>query len=246
MSRSHQAARELFLFFSLFSLVFLLVLRSVSPVPIPTLSEAAENAVTPYFVLDAGHGGEDGGAEDGGVVEKDINLSVSLKIADLCTVFGYPARLTRTDDRLLYDAYGDLDDYRGKKKTYDLKNRLRIAEESGAPFFVSIHMNRFPSSSCHGLQVYYSPNAEESRLLAEWIQSNAALVLGDGVTRPIKEAGDSIYLLDRLKIPAVLVECGFLSNEGDRASLVTPAYQNALAAVLFSAAAEVSPSTANS
>ena len=69
------------------------------------------------FVIDAGHGGEDGGAEVGGVLEKDLNLAISENIADICTLFGTNVKLTRSDDRLLYDYYGSLDSYVGKKKT---------------------------------------------------------------------------------------------------------------------------------
>ena len=209
------------------------------PDAVPTAETAeAEDVPETVFVIDAGHGGEDGGATVDGVSEKDINLSVSLKTADLCTLFGYGVRLTRTDDRLLYDEYGDLTDYSGKKKTYDLKNRLRIAEESNAKLFIGIHMNKFPEERYHGLQVWYSPNNEKSSLAAEYIRAYAKTNLDPSNERETKAAGKSIYILNRIKLPAVLVECGFLSNGEERAKLVTPEYQSHLAAVIFASGAE--------
>ena len=92
---------------------------------------------------DPSHGGEDGGAVgDGGVTEKELNLAVSENIADLSMLFGVPYSMTRDCDKLLYDKYGELTDYTGKKKSLDLKNRLRSAEEEGAEVFLSIHMNK--------------------------------------------------------------------------------------------------------
>ena len=202
----------------------------------PVLSSAAESAPEstppPLLVIDPGHGGEDGGATVGDVLEKDLNLAVGLRAADLCTLFGVPCVMTRTEDVLLYDYFRDLDDYRGKQKTYDLRNRLRIAEESGAAVFLSIHMNRFPQAACRGMQVYYSPNTASSEELAVRIRASARLRLDPENEREIKRATDAIYLLHRIRIPAVLVECGFLSNPDERALLADPAYQQRVAAAV--------------
>ena len=192
----------------------------------------------PLLVIDPGHGGEDGGASSPSVLEKELNLDVSLRISDLCSLLGIPAVLTRTEDVLLYDYYHDLDDYRGKQKTYDLRNRLRIAGESGAAAFLSIHMNQFPQASCRGMQVYYSPNTAASEELAERIRTSALLRLDPGNKRENKRATDDIYLLSRIRIPAVLVECGFLSNQDERALLADPAYQQRIAAAVTVPAAE--------
>ncbi len=190
------------------------------------------------IVIDPGHGGEDGGASVLDVLEKDLNLEVSLILSDLYTIFGYEAKLTRTDDRMLYDHYGDLSDYTGKRKTYDLRNRLRIAEESDASLFVGIHMNKFPIEKYSGLQTYYSTNASESKDAATMIQSYAKKYLSPENKREIKSSSDAIYILKRITLPAVLVECGFLSNDAERALLTSSEYKERLAAVIFASTAE--------
>ena len=191
------------------------------------------------FVIDPGHGGEDGGACVGDTLEKNLNLKIAGCLSDVCTVFGCRAKMTRTEDSMLYNYFGDLDDYAGKKKTYDLRNRLRIAEESGASLFISVHMNKFPQTQYHGLQVYYSPNTDASRRAAGLIQSYARKCVEPSNEREIKQANHAIYLLNRMKaLPGVLVECGFLSNPEDREKLQTPSCQIRLAAVLFAAASE--------
>ncbi|MBQ4194372.1 MAG: N-acetylmuramoyl-L-alanine amidase, partial [Clostridia bacterium] len=104
--------------------------------------------------------------------------------------------------------------------------------ESGAAAFVSVHMNQFPQPSCRGMQVYYSPNTDASEELAARIRTSARLRLDPANGREIKRATDAIYLLDRIRIPAVLVECGFLSNPEERTMLTDPAYQRQVAAAV--------------
>lgn len=193
-----------------------------------------ENNKTFLLMIDAGHGGEDGGAvSDGGVYEKDLNLAVSENIADLSMLFGQPYSMTRDSDKLLYDKYSELTDYTGKKKSLDLKNRLRSADEENADVFLSIHMNKFTSPASMGLQVYYSPNNEGSRVLAEAITAYNKAHLQKDNERETKAATSSIYLLHRLQIPAVLVECGFLSNPDETARLQTETYRASLACTVF-------------
>lgn len=205
-------------------------------ITIPT-SAGAQNTI--IFVLDPGHGGEDGGAvAENGTTEKNLNLEIALVMGDIADLLGYPTALTRTEDTLLYDRYGDLTDYTGKKKTYDLRNRLRFAEETGGAVFCSIHMNKFPDADCRGLQVYYSPNAEQSRSYAALLQSYARTFMDPENQRATKKATSAIYLLHRMQSPAVLVECGFLSNPEECALLNTSAYRLRLASVLTAALAE--------
>lgn len=201
-------------------------------------AQAAAEAPSPAVILDPGHGGEDGGASSGDILEKDLNLAISEKLCDIYTIFGYDVRTTRTEDTLLYDYFHDLEDYKGRKKTYDLRNRLRIAEESGASLFVGIHMNKFPQEKYKGLQVYYSPNDDGSREAASMIQSYAKKFLDPDNTREIKQATQSIYILKRIKLPAVLVECGFLSNPEELALLSTEEYRLQLSAAIFASTAE--------
>ena len=210
-----------------------------------TSAEDAAAPSRPIIVIDAGHGGEDGGASgEDGTKEKDLNLLVAQSLADILTAAGYDVRMTRTDDRLLYDLYGDLTDYKGHKKTYDLRNRLRFTEEAGADLLLSIHMNKFPQPQYSGLQVYYSPNAPESRTVAEVIRNYTKLYLQPENERETKAATSSIYLLHRIQRPAVMVECGFLSNEEELSRLKDDTYRRQLALVIACAAAESLSGTA--
>ncbi len=201
---------------------------------------AAAAATVYRLVIDPGHGGEDGGASspDGALVEKDLNLAVAQRMEKLADLLGIPALLTRNEDTLLYDRFGDLSDYTGKKKTYDLRNRLRIADEHPDATFCSIHMNKFPTEECQGLQVYFSPHADKSRAAATLVQTYAKSYLDPGNTRQIKKATSAIYLLNRLRAPAVLVECGFLSSPVDAERLSQGSYQLQLAGTITCALAE--------
>ena len=198
---------------------------------------SAENSV-PVIVIDAGHGGEDGGASGAdGTLEKELNLAVAECTAEYLRLAGYDVRMTRTDDRLLYDLYGDRTEYTGHKKTYDLRNRIRFAREAEADLLLSIHMNSFPQAQYSGLQVYYAA-AEGSRAAAERIQTYTRLYLQPDNTRQVKQATSAIYLLNRSDRPAVMIECGFLSNEAELARLKDEEYRRALALSIACAVAE--------
>lgn len=191
--------------------------------------QAPKNKIT--VVIDAGHGGEDGGANGScGVVEKDINLRLAVMLSDMLEANGVNVVMTRTEDILLYDPSSD---YKGRKKALDLAARLKIAKETPNSVFVSIHMNSFPQSQYSGLQVYYSKNNENSKKIADLIQSNTKLYLQENNRRKTKPATSSIYLLDRLDTPSVLVECGFLSNPEECMKLATDEYRQKLAFVMF-------------
>lgn len=194
----------------------------------------AADGAAPVIVIDAGHGGEDGGCSVDGILEKDLNLALSENIYDICCFMGIPAKMTRSDDRLLYDMYGELGDYTGKKKTYDLKNRLRFASENGG-VYLGIHMNKFPQSQYSGLQTYYSPNNEESRVYAEKIQEYVRTYIQNSNTREIKKADSSIFILSKTQMPAVLVECGFLSNPEELSLLNSTNYRRDLSLGIFCA-----------
>lgn len=174
-------------------------------------------------IIDAGHGGEDGGTSSAaGLVEKDVNLDIALRLKNLLESAGVNVVLTRSDDRLLYDRNID---YQGRKKKLDLAARLEIMESAPDAIFVSIHMNSFTDKSCSGLQVWYSKNDPISSELAKTIQSGAAKDLGAEGVRVVKEATSAIAILDRATCPAVLVECGFLSNPDEAAKFATAEYR---------------------
>lgn len=226
-------------------LIFLLVLAMISALfsyaahRWGSPSDAVENLPVPAdftVVLDAGHGGEDGGAVSAsGIYEKDLNLAVATLLRELLESNGIRVVMTRETDVLLYDRNVD---YHGRKKALDLAARKKIAEETPNSIFVSIHMNAYPESQYHGLQVWYSPNHPQSRAIAEAIQDTVAEALQPENTRRPKSATSSIYLLHHLNTPAVLVECGFLSNSEEATRLGDPEYQKQIALLIFLAIME--------
>ncbi len=187
-------------------------------------------------ILDPGHGGEDGGASSAaGLVEKDVNLSIAFLLRDMLEANGIEVILTREDDRLLYDRSVD---FQGRKKKLDFAARLRIMEENPDAVLVSIHMNSFSDPRYSGLQVWYSENHSESPSLADLIQGNAKALLQPDNDRKTKAAGSTILLLDKAKQPAVLVECGFLSNPAEAARLESTEYRQSVAFVIFTSLTE--------
>ena len=141
--------------------------------------------------------------------------------------------LTRDSDEML-----DCNAKGGSRKTRDLRARVEIAEANPDALFVSIHMNKFPSASVSGVQLYYSPNNPESQELAQMIQSSVKSLLQTDNNRPLKAADSKIYVLNRTKNPAVLVECGFLSNYEEEQLLLDNVYRHKLALTLASSVIE--------
>ena len=189
---------------------------------------AEERRVT--VILDAGHGGRDGGAVGvNGVLEKDLNLAVTEALSVLLREAGVEVILTRTEDRLLYGEEGDV---AGHRKENDLRARLAVAAAHPDALFVSIHMNTFSAAKYSGLQVYYA-KTDGSRRLAEEIQGTVRERLQPENRRVAHEAGSSIFLLDHAVGRAVLVECGFLSNPEECARLSQKDYQSELCFSIF-------------
>jgi len=183
----------------------------------------------PRIVIDAGHGGRDCGAVGvDGLLEKDVNLAISLIIKEELERVGYEVLLTRDSDIMLESTEREF----GTLKESDLYERVRIAKSGD--IFVSVHMNKFSEEKYKGTQVYYSTQNADSRTLAEMIQKGVRENIQADNNRQIKN-GEGLYLLDRLDIPAVIVECGFLSNREECADLGTEEYRNALAYEIFSA-----------
>ncbi len=181
-------------------------------------------------ILDAGHGGEDGGAVGvTGLVEKDLNLDLALRLAALLEARGYRVIMTRTEDVLLYDRGVD---YQGRKKALDLAARQAVGDAHPEAVFISLHANTFSEAIYHGLQVWYSPNDPRAAVLAECIRAGVTASLQPENHRQSKPAGSNIYLLYHLQTPAVLVECGFLSNPAECHLLEDDAYRDALALAL--------------
>lgn len=178
-------------------------------------------------VLDAGHGGIDGGTTaDDGTPEKIINLQIAQKLEQILNAMGIKTVMTRTDDESIHDS--DANTIR-QKKVSDIKNRLKIIENTENAIFVSIHQNHFRDSKYSGTQVFYSKNNPRSKELAEAIRAQIILNLQKENTREVKQSGTEIYLLYHSKVPSVMVECGFLSNENETEKLKQESYQRQLA-----------------
>lgn len=178
------------------------------------------------ILIDPGHGGFDAGASANGVIEKDVNLAISLKLADVVRENGGNAVLTRDSD--VSTADNSRSDGTSKKAS-DLKRRKEMAEECDADVMISIHMNKFEQSKYWGAQVFYAENSEESKKLGEVIQSTMPKVLNDGNDRRAKKSDGSIYLLKNTVCPTVIVECGFLSNQNEAEKLTDEAYRKKVA-----------------
>ena len=202
---------------------------------LPNATTDVQPTESPVIILDAGHGGEDGGATGtNGVLEKELNLSLARGLADLLRLAGYTVVETRTEDKLLYDAGTK----KGHKKQGDLNNRVAFSKQYPNSFFVSIHMNTFPDQSCEGVQVWYSQNNDASKDLANAVQSKVKALLQPNNHRKIKAATSSIYILRHIQTPAVLIECGFLSTPTDCERLCDPLYRQQLTLSLFAAISE--------
>ncbi|MBN1069815.1 N-acetylmuramoyl-L-alanine amidase CwlD [Clostridium botulinum] len=193
---------------SIFCIIFLIL-------GIPTSVLAEENKSKHVIVIDPGHGGIDGGAQSkNGTVEKDINLSISLKLKNQLEELGYSVYLTREND-------SELD----KKKINDLNARCNMKKEKNCEVFISIHQNMFPQPKCFGAQVWYSNN-EKSKVLADNIQNSLKTNIDDGNKRVAKAAKDQYRILrDGYDGACVLVECGFLSNNKEEENLKSDEHQ---------------------
>ena len=185
----------------------------------------------PTIVIDAGHGGEDGGAVGiNGLVEKDVNLSIALSLAEDLKANHFTVILVRDGDYSVGDQ--SLSTVAERKRS-DTKNRVALVESVGDCILVSIHQNKFSQSQYSGAQMFYSPNNPESAQLAEAIRQSVVTSLQPENTRQNKEAGEEIYLLTHCQVPAVLVECGFLSNPGEAELLGQEEYQQQMAASIY-------------
>lgn len=191
-------------------------------------SENKFNSKKLTVIIDAGHGGFDGGASTkDGVTEKGINLNIALYLKEYLNFFGFDVIMTRETDTST-ESEG-LKTIRSKKSS-DLHNRMSLMEKTDNSIFVSIHQNHFSSPEYKGAQVFYSPEfSEQSSLLAENIQESIVYYLQKDNTRQIKPCGTSVYLIYKAVKPAVLVECGFLSNIEDAENLQNEIYQRKIA-----------------
>jgi N-acetylmuramoyl-L-alanine amidase len=177
------------------------------------------------LVIDAGHGGLDGGATGAdGSRESDINLEIALKLEAMAGFFGEKSLMTRKDDNCGADA-ADYSEHR------ELERRTELINSAADAVLISIHQNCYPTAQPSGAHVLYSPNGQ-SEELAELLYGNIKTAL-EPQNRRLPAAGDDIYILENADCPAVLIECGFVSNHSDITKLTDSDYQTSLAAVMM-------------
>lgn len=188
-------------------------------------------ATSNKVVIDAGHGGMDGGATGNttGVLEKDINLKVAGYLKEMLEQSGKTVVMTRDTDRSLSTTQSAK--IRNQKKS-DLESRKKTLEEHKDGIFVSIHMNKFEQPQYRGAQVFYASN-EPSRALAERVQKSLIEGLADGNTRVVKPVPPEVYVLKGCTSTAIVAECGFLSNEQEEKLLASEDYQRKVAQCIF-------------
>ena len=221
--------RFVFLFLVVFFLSVFIALMVTSTSRVTLQTDAMPVEPLPRVILDAGHGGEDGGAVSAdGTSEKAINLSIAQKTNDLLRLFGFETQMTRTDDN---DISEEGDTIR-ERKLSDMKKRLSIFNSSADNTIISIHQNKFSNTTSHGTQVFYSPNNDNSSALAESIHCSVKAQLQPDNERKCKPSDDGIYLLKNTTQPAVIVECGFLSNREECARLADEGYQKQMSFAL--------------
>ncbi len=170
--------------------------------------------------------GEDEGAQsNNGVTEAKTNLNITLKVQKLLEQSGCNVILTRSDDNAIYD----LDKQTLKqKKVSDIKNRVKIGNESSADIFVSIHLNKIPEPQYYGWQTFYKNGNEQGKKLATSIQNSLnASIEKENKRVPLKI--DNVYIIKNVEIPTSIVECGFLSNPEEEKQLLQDEYQNRIA-----------------
>lgn len=186
----------------------------------------------PVPILDPGHGGDDGGAvSPGGDKESIINLSISKEIEQIFAIFGVKCVKTRDSEDIIYSK--DADTIR-KRKVYDQHTRLNLIDSVENGFLISIHQNFYPSAEPHGAEIYYNayPSAEN---LAKIAQESLITELDPTNKRTAAKVSDSVFLTNHVSCPAILVECGFLSNPEELQNLLNPTYQCKIAMLLSAA-----------
>ena len=183
------------------------------------------------IVIDAGHGGVDGGATScTGILESKFNLDISLKINDLFHLLGLKTKMIRTSDISVYTSGDSI----AAKKVSDLRQRVKIVMETPNPLLISIHQNTFPDSKYSGAQVFYGAKGES---LAKELQQTLVQTINPGSNRTSKPA-DGVYLMQHIQCTGVLVECGFLSNPEEESKLRDESYQKKLCVVIGCTVAE--------
>ncbi len=196
---------------------------------LPTVGEAQNNRI---IVLDAGHGGMDGGGVSiTGSLEKNINLDILLKSRDMLKAFGYDVVTTRESDISIHD---DGVEGVGNQKRSDMDNRLELFNKYENSVAVSIHQNQFTEEKYYGAQMFYSNTNPLNEHFAQIMQNKFVQNLQPENNREIKLAGKELFLTYFTENPSLMVECGFLSNNEEAKLLDTSEYRSKVAFTIFS------------
>lgn len=191
----------------------------------------ATNNTKKTVIVDAGHGGFDGGAVMGDVLEKDINLKIANSLSNMLRASGFKVICTRTDDS---STESDPTATIAARKRSDLNNRLQILKNNPDAILISIHLNKFSSPSAKGAQMFYSPKSDDAKRLAEALKESVKDLLQKENHRTVKAGTKSTFLLYYSPVPAVIAECGFMSNPEEFQKLQTTEYQKQMAFAVFS------------
>lgn len=180
-------------------------------------------------VIDPGHGGEDGGAVSlSGVSESHLNLAIADRVNDLLRFVGQPTIMTRTEDVSIHTEGETV----RARKVSDIRNRVKLVNETPRAVLLSIHQNSLPSSPVtHGAQVFWN-RQEGAEMLAQVVQASLNQTINAGNEKHPRQIPESIYLMKHAAAPGILVECGFLSNSDETGKLQEPNYQTKLAAAI--------------
>ena len=215
--------------FSFYVVVFctMVALAVLGSRAVEVIAENSTVIAKSTVIIDAGHGGIDGGATScNGIMEKDLNLEIATRLEDLMHLLGVQTLMIRRDDSSVHTSGDTI----ATKKVSDLKNRVNIVNSTPNSFLISIHQNYFQDSQYHGGQIFYAQDAVSSGF-AEELQAKFNTLLTPGSNREAKKA-TGIYLMEHIKSPGILVECGFLSNFDEEVKLRNADYQKKICCLI--------------
>lgn len=213
--------------FYLFTIIGVLCLAEWGSRAVTVIAENTPIQRKRCVIIDPGHGGEDGGATScTGVLESTYNLAIATRLNDLFHLLGYDTKMTRVADTSIYTKGETI----AQKKISDLRERVRIVNETQNGLLLSIHQNNFSDSRYSGAQVFYA-SSTGSEELARQLQASFVTALNPGSNRKIKKS-KGVYLMEHIEHTGVLIECGFLSNPAEEALLRDSGYQKKICCVI--------------
>jgi N-acetylmuramoyl-L-alanine amidase len=224
--------RENWIVFAPFYLLVVIIFLGIAHVgseTVTTINQRQPVARQHRIIIDAGHGGVDGGATScTGVLESHINLEIALRLENVFHLLGYDTVMIRRTDESVYTQGNTI----ASQKVSDLKERVRIVNETPGAILVSIHQNTYSDSRYRGAQVFYGKDAQ-GKTLAQTMQQNIISTLNSGSQRKSKQA-KGVYLMENISVPGILIECAFLTNPEEEALIRDGDYQKKLCAVIGS------------